>query len=64
MCSEDEGCKDIVKSAWRKAFLGRPIDQVEGKIKNCQIKLNWWSRGSFLEYNLGFERKERSTSAG
>ena len=47
MWLEDASCSEVVDLAWRWNFLGSPIDQVEGKIQECQAKLNQWSRVSF-----------------
>lgn len=42
-----EGCRDSMESAWRQPALGSPMQQVEDKLKRCQLILQWWSRISF-----------------
>ena len=44
MWLEEDGCMDIVESAWRYNATGHAMAWVEGKITNCQTKLKWWSR--------------------
>nr|POF14698.1 hypothetical protein CFP56_34182 [Quercus suber] len=47
MWIEEEGCQDSVESAWRQPVNGNLMEQVEGKLKRCQLNLSWWSRNSF-----------------
>ena len=58
MWLEDQGCKDIVELAWGKAFPYRPIDQVEGKIKSFQTKLNCWSWVAFGNITRALKEKK------
>ena len=47
MWIDEEGCQDSVESAWRQPVRGNLIEQVEGKLKRCQLNLTWWSGNSF-----------------
>ena len=40
MCLEDASCSEVVDLVWRRNFPSNLIDQVEGKIQECQEKLN------------------------
>ena len=59
MWLEDDGCRDIVDSAWRQQVSGKSMDQVEEKIKICQARLSRWSRLAF-----GREKKPIKTGGG
>ena len=39
MWFEDTRCSEVVDLAWRRNFPGNTIAQVEGKMKECQVKL-------------------------
>ena len=41
---KEEGCRDMVESAWLFDAPGQAMSRVEGKISHCQAKLKWWSR--------------------
>ena len=47
MWIDEEGCQDSVESAWRQPVHGNLMEQMEGKLKRCQLNLTWWSRNSF-----------------
>ena len=47
MWIDEEGCQDSVELAWRQPIRGNLMEQVEGKLKRCQLNLTWWSRNSF-----------------
>ena len=47
MWLEDTRCNEVVDLAWRRNFPGNPVAQMEGKIKECQVKLKQWSHVSF-----------------
>ena len=47
MWLKDDGCRDILDSVWRQQVSGRPMVQVEEKIKICQARLSRWSRLAF-----------------
>lgn len=40
MCLEDASCSEVIDLVWRQNFPGSLIDQVEGKIQECQEKFN------------------------
>lgn len=44
---DEEGCRDVVGSAWGETFPGDPMGKVLQKIHHCQVKLTWWSRVAF-----------------
>ena len=43
MWLEGARCSEVVDLAWRRNFPGNLLVQVEGKIKECQVKLKQWS---------------------
>ena len=47
MWIDEEGCQDSVESAWRQLVRGNLMEQVECKLKKCQLNLIWWSRDAF-----------------
>ena len=47
MWIEEEGCHESVEAAWRELAHGSPMEQVEWKLKSCQVNLKWWSKNSF-----------------
>ena len=47
MWIDEEGYQDSVELAWRQPIRGNLMEQVEGKLKRCQLNLTWWSRNSF-----------------
>ena len=47
MWINEEGCQDSVESAWRQPVCGNFMEQVECKLKKCQLNLIWWSRDAF-----------------
>ena len=59
MWLEDARCSDGIDLAWRRNFLGNPIAQVEGKIKECQVKLKQWSRVSFGSITRTLKEKKQ-----
>lgn len=44
MWLEEDGCVEIVESAWRYNATGHAMARVKRKITYCQTKLKWWSR--------------------
>ena len=40
ICLEDASCSEVIDLVWRQDFPSSLIDQVEGKIQECQEKLN------------------------
>ena len=47
MWLEDEGCHEIVHSAWRNNYGTSPMTNVVGNISKCQTSLKWCSKKSF-----------------
>ena len=47
MWIEEEGCHESVEAAWRELAHGSSMEQVELKLKSCQVNLKWWSKNSF-----------------
>ena len=65
MWLEDPGCKDIVESAWGRTMVGGLMEQVEGKIQECQEKLTQWSWLSFGNITRFLkEKKKKKRSYG
>lgn len=60
---EDARCNEVVDLAWRRNFLGSPLVQVEGKIKECQVKLKQWSQVSFGSITRSLKEKKTTTKA-
>ena len=60
MWLEDNGYRDIVDSAWRQQVSGRPMDQVEEKIKICQARLSRWSRLAFGNTTRALVEKKKT----
>ena len=63
MWLEDTRCSEVVDLAWRRNFSGNPVVQVEGKIKECQVKLKQWSRVSFGSINRSLKGKKTTIKA-
>ena len=63
MWLEDTRCSEVVDLAWRRNFPGNPIAQVEGKIKECQVKLKQWSHVSFGSINRSLVEKQQLRQA-
>ena len=60
MWLEDLRCKDIVELAWGRIMVGGSMDQVEGKIQECQAKLTQWSGLSFGNITQLLKEKKKS----
>ena len=58
MWLEDPRCKEVVALAWERSVGGSPIDQVEGKIKECQAKLKQWSCIHFGNITRALKKKK------
>ena len=43
MWLEEEGCRDMVETAWLFNAPDQAMTRVEGKISHCQAQLKWWS---------------------
>ena len=63
MWLEDTRCSEVVDFAWRKNFPGNPVAQVEGKIKECRVKLKQWSHVSFGSINRSLIEKQQLRQA-
>ena len=63
MWLKDPGCKDIVESAWRRIMVEGPMEQVEGKIQECQAKLTQWSRLRFGNTTWLLKEKKKKRAA-
>ena len=61
MWLEDLGCKDIVESTWGRTMVGGPMEQMEGKIQECQAKLTQWSWLSFGNITQLLKEKKKSS---
>ncbi|XP_075650090.1 uncharacterized protein LOC142620636 [Castanea sativa] len=59
MWLKDTRCSEVVDLAWRRNFSGNPINQVEGKLKECQVKLKQWSHVSFGSINRSLKEKKQ-----
>ena len=57
MCLEDASCSEVVDLVRRRNFPSNLIDQVEGKIQECQEKLNSWSLVSFGSITQTLKKK-------
>jgi len=64
MWLEDDGCRDIVDSAWRQQVSGKSMDQVEEKIKICQARLSRWSRLAFGNITRALAEKKKPIKIG
>ena len=60
MWLDDTRCNEVVELAWRRNFLRNLIIQVEGKIKECQVKFKQWSRVSFGSINRSLKGKKNN----
>ena len=59
MWLKDTRCSEVVDLAWRRHFSGKPVVQVEGKIKECQEKLKQWSCVSFGSITRSLKEKKQ-----
>lgn len=63
MWLEDEGCHDIVASAWREGEGSSPMGRVVTKVDKCQTKLKWWSERNFGNITWEIAEKKRMLKA-
>ena len=59
MWLEEEGCHDMVSSAWREGKGSTPVCGVMNKVGKCQVKLKWWSKHCFKNVTWEIAEKQK-----
>jgi hypothetical protein len=57
--TSDQGCEDVVATAWQKPVPGVPMFSVWGKIHACRRGLRLWSKQSFGNIKTKIKEVER-----